>query len=86
MKKIYLQIEYVKNKKLKGYILDLSRSGMGIAAARKLKKGLNIIITPNIKLLPKLQAEIIYTTKLPRKNYNCRTGVKFIQLDKKQQS
>ena len=86
MKKIYLQIEYIKNKKIEGYILDLSRSGMGLAAAERLSKGLNIVIAPEIKLLPKLQAEIIYTSKLPRKRYPYRTGIKFINLNQKQKS
>ncbi len=85
MKKIYLLIKYEKNKQLKAYILDLSRSGMGLAAISKLKEGLAIDILPENKSLPKLQAKIIYTSKLPRKRYNYRMGVKFINLDKKQQ-
>lgn len=86
MKRIYLHIHYAKNKKLKAYILDLSCSGMGLAAVSRLKKGLNIDIAPEIKLLPKLQAEVIYTSKLPRKGYRYRTGVKFINLIQKQQN
>jgi len=84
MKKIYLIIKYAKNKKVKAYILDLSRSGIGFAAIHKMKKGTNIEITPKIKLLPELHAEIIYASKIPRKNYNYRTGARFINLDEKQ--
>ena len=86
MKKIFLEIQLAKNKKVKAYILDLSRLGMGIAAVSRLRKGLNIDITPKNELLPKLQAEIVYVSKLPRKIYNYRTGIRFINLNKKQQS
>ena len=71
---------------VKAYILNLSKSGMGIAAMRRLRKGLIVNITSKIKLLPRLEAEIIYTSKLPRKRYNYRTGVKFVNLNQKQQS
>ncbi|MFH0917801.1 MAG: PilZ domain-containing protein [Candidatus Omnitrophota bacterium] len=84
MKKIYLQIKFAKNKQVKAYILDLSRSGMGMAAVSRLGRGLNIEIAPKIKLLPRLQAKVIYAFKLPRKEYNYRAGVKFINLNQKQ--
>ncbi len=84
MKKIYLIVKYAKNKKVKAYILDLSRSGIGFAAISKVKKGTDVNITPKVKLLPELQAEIVYASKIPRKNYNYRTGAKFINLNHKQ--
>ncbi len=84
MKKIYLIIKYAKNKKVKAYILDLSRSGIGFAAISKVKKGTDVNITTKIKLLPELQAEIVYASKITRKNYNYRTGARFINLNHKQ--
>jgi len=84
MKKIYLIVKYEKNKKVKAYILDLSRSGIGFAAINKMKKGTDVEIVPKINLLPELQAEIVYASKLPRKSYNYRTGAKFINLNQKQ--
>jgi len=84
MKKIYLMVKYAKNKKVKAYILDLSRSGIGFAAISKMKKGIDIDIIPKIKLLPELQAEVVYASKIPRKNYNYRTGARFINLNHKQ--
>jgi len=86
MKKIFLQIKFAKNKQCMAYILDLSRSGMGMAAVSRLDQGLDIVIIPKTKLLPRLQAKVVYRFKLPRKTYTYRTGVRFINLNQKQQS
>ena len=84
MKKIYLEIECVDNLRVKGYILDISKSGIGFAALKSIKKGTNIIIKTKNKLFPALKAEVVRSSKLTKNIYSYKIGARFINLTNKQ--
>ena len=80
MKRIYLDIKY-GNKLTKGYILDISKNGMGIASRTKLRKNIAIQIFIKDTSLS-LKGKIISCVNRKRKGYNYRLGIKFISLDR----
>jgi len=86
MKKIYASITFGKNKKTKGYLLDISRSGLSIASSAAIRKNALIKITPGSKRLVALNGKVLYWIKLGRKSYSYKLGVFFIHLNAAQKA
>jgi len=80
-KKVYVNITYGKNKKIKGYILDISRTGAAIASPIGIKKGVLLKINSKSIGLEFIKSKVIRVAKIERKRYNYKIGVKFISLD-----
>lgn len=78
MKKIFLNIQYGKGKNAKGYILDISRGGIGIVSNQKIKADSLIGIVTEKKILPFLKGKVAYITLRQDKDYKFKLGVKFV--------
>ena len=81
MKKIYLYMKYSKHKEIRGYILDISNNGMGMALASpveiKKRTSINVLFKKAAKAVS-LRAKVMNVSKLDRRNYNYRLGVRLI--------
>jgi len=84
MKKEYLEVKCLKNKKIRAYILDISKSGIGFAAAKDIKTGAIIDIRSKGKIFSVLKAEVVCSSKLKRKTYSYKVGARFSRLNDKQ--
>lgn len=84
MKKIYLVIEYARSKRIRGYILDISRSGMSIACERRVNKNVTLKITTEKDILSPLLGKVVCVISRKRKTYTYRIGIKFISLKREQ--
>jgi c-di-GMP-binding flagellar brake protein YcgR len=82
MKKIYLKIKYGKEKSAKGYILDISRQGAGIACAKKIRQNTAIELMPKKDIFLPMRGKIVSIFYREKKNYCYRLGVRFISLQK----
>jgi len=78
-KKIYLDIVY-QGKKIKGYILDISKTGIGIASSGSMKKGALLKVTSKSAGLVNLKGKVANITEMKRKSYIYKIGVKFLSL------
>lgn len=83
-RRIYLNITYERNKKTKGYILDISKFGMGAAVSAKIKKDTPVKISPDLDGLISLKGRVVRIAKMRKKSYNHKIGIKFISLNKAQ--
>jgi len=78
MKKVYLNISYLRNKITQGYALDISRSGIGIACLKRIRS--NSLLKFSIeksRLLP-LKGRVVSVAKRKLKPYIYRIGIKFV--------
>lgn len=80
MDKNYLTIQSGKGKKTKGYLLDLSRTGAGIASCEKITKNTLVVITTGKAVLPPIKGRVVSITDRHRKDYPCRLGVRFVLM------
>lgn len=87
MAKIYLNIVSLRTRKIRGYILDISHKGTGIAASSNLRKNTLVKITPRSRCLPAIDARVVYCFKRKLKNeYRYKIGAIFTSLNRKQES
>jgi len=82
MKKIYLTIRYAKSKKTKGYILDISKGGIGIASSERIAKNMLVEIITMQKPFYYMKGRVASVSDRHRDNYRYRLGVKFVLMDK----
>jgi len=80
-KKIYVDIAYGRDKKIKGYILDISKTGAAIASPAGIKKGALLKISFKSLGLMLIKCKVVRVNKTVRKGYNYKIGIKFISLD-----
>jgi c-di-GMP-binding flagellar brake protein YcgR len=80
MDKTYLTIQSEKGKKAKGYLLDLSRTGAGIASCERIIKNTLVEITPRKSVLPLIKGRVITIVDRHRKDYPYRLGVRFVLM------
>jgi len=76
MEKIYLNLKYDNNKSTKGYVLDISYNGIGIASRAKIKKNSKIEIIINEPKKLTLEGVIVSSLTRKRKVYRYRLGIK----------
>lgn len=85
-KKIYIDITYRNNRKIKGYILDISETGIGIASPVSIRKNTLIYLTPRLRGFVNLSGKVMHVVRVERKSYNYKIGVKFTSLNILQKS
>jgi c-di-GMP-binding flagellar brake protein YcgR len=83
MEKINLKIKYGDGKVAKGYILDLSKSGMGIASCVKISKDALVEIISRRPLSLSLKAKVVSISERNQKPYNYRIGAEFVSPGEK---
>lgn len=84
MTKIYIEINYARNKKTEGCISDINRKGLSFVSPVRMRKNTFINIIPKADDLVNLKGRIAYTSKIERKNYKYKSGVEFVSLDGRQ--
>jgi len=84
MKKIYVDIKCAAEGNIKGYILDVSRVGFGLAVTRKLSIDTEIKVVPRTDNPLTLRGKVVYILKRPGSAYRYRVGVEFGALKEKQ--
>jgi len=77
MEKIYLSIKFGDNQTAKGYVLDVSKSGMGIASDKMIKENEVVEIILKGSLPISLKAQVLSVSVRDIKPYSYRLGVKF---------
>ncbi|MFH1355340.1 MAG: PilZ domain-containing protein [Candidatus Omnitrophota bacterium] len=82
MKKIFLEIQYGKGKNAKGYILDISRGGIGLVCDQKITSKSSVGMKATEKMLPFLKGKVAYAVPRQDKAYKFHLGVKFIPFNK----
>jgi c-di-GMP-binding flagellar brake protein YcgR len=82
MKKVYLTIRYGKDKKTKGYILDVSKGGIGIASSEKIAKNTPVEIITMQKPSSRIKGRVVSISDRHRNNYSHRQGIKFVLMNK----
>lgn len=82
--KIYIDIGYGQGSYCKGYILDISKSGAGIACNRSIPKGQKVDLMPAEGYILPMKAEIVFSNKRSESAYPFIIGVKFNKLGKEQ--
>jgi c-di-GMP-binding flagellar brake protein YcgR len=82
MKKLYLTISYGKYKKTRGYILDISKGGIGVASSEKIAKNTLVEIITIQKPFSCIKGRIVSVSNRQRENYRYRLGVKFVLMNK----
>ncbi|MBU0571446.1 MAG: PilZ domain-containing protein [Candidatus Omnitrophica bacterium] len=81
MEKVYLDIKYENGKHGRGYIADISNSGIGLASTEKIAVDTAIeMVARNGELIP-LKGKVVYTRDKDRESYRYGLGVKFDVLD-----
>lgn len=80
MRKIFVLIKYSKDKSVKGYILDISKSGIGLAVSKRIRKNILVEIIPKT-VLPVLKGKIVFIAVRKKETCRYRLGVKFVSLD-----
>jgi c-di-GMP-binding flagellar brake protein YcgR len=80
MKKIFLSLKSEQGKIIRGYLLDLSLSGMGVASAKEINAGSRIAISPRGMALPPLAGRVVASRKRKKQRYSHRLGVRFEPL------
>jgi len=81
MEKIYLDINYGAGKQGRGYIADISSSGIGLASTEKIATDTIInMITKNGELIP-LKGKVVHTHDKNRESYRYGLGVRFDAMD-----
>lgn len=83
MKKIFLDIQYGRGKNAKGYILDISKGGIGLVCNKKIITNSLIGMKATEKILPDLKGKVAYIVLRQDKAYKFHLGVKFIPFNKK---
>lgn len=83
-RKTYVDIVYAHNKKVEGYILDISKTGIGIASPIRIKKNTRIHIVPKSETLLALEGKVIYIAKIKNKGYNYKVGAELMRLNELQ--
>jgi len=77
MEKIYLDISYGTGKQGRGYITDISNSGIGLASTKKIVVDTAIeMVTKNGELIP-LKGKVVYTCNKKGESYRYGLGVQF---------
>ncbi|MCM8789404.1 MAG: PilZ domain-containing protein [Candidatus Omnitrophica bacterium] len=82
MAKIYVKIKSGTSQIGRGYILDISNSGICIASNKKLREKDVIEIAPEKKILPTLKGNIKSVVISRRKLYKYRLGIKLVFPEK----
>ena len=83
MKKIFLDIRHGKGKNAKGYVLDISKTGIGIVCDKKVSKKSIVGISSKVHTFPFLKGKVAYITLRQVKPYRFKLGIKFIPLKKR---
>jgi len=86
MQKINVNIEYAKGRKSKGYVLDVSRSGIGIACSTRIRKNTFVRIAGRPRLLVALEGRVAHCGTIKRTAYGYQIGVVFEPLNSKQKA
>jgi c-di-GMP-binding flagellar brake protein YcgR len=81
-KKIYLTIRYGKDKKAKGYVLDISKGGIGIASSERVAKNAPVEIIIRKKPSFCIKGRVISVNGRQKKDYGYRLGIKFVLMSK----
>lgn len=82
MKKIYVKVRAGDKLIARGYILDISNSGMCVASHKRLSAGDIVKITAEKKVLPVLKGRIASVVISRRKLYKYRLGIEFTSTEK----
>jgi len=82
MKKVYLTIRYGKDKKAKGYILDISKGGIGVASSERIVKNSLIEIISKQHPIFYIKGRVVSVSERLKRNYRYRLGVKFVSMSK----
>lgn len=83
MKKIFLDIQYGKGENAKGYILDISRGGIGIVCNKKIDNANPVDMHADVKTVPFLKGKVAYISLRQDKRYKFKLGIKFSPFKKK---
>jgi hypothetical protein len=84
--KIYIAINYGRNKKTKGYILDINRRGLCFVSKIRIRKGTVVDIIPESGTFQGLKGEVAHTSSTERQSYRYKSGVKFLHLNEEQKN
>ncbi|RJP29486.1 MAG: PilZ domain-containing protein [Candidatus Omnitrophota bacterium] len=84
--KIYVDIGYGQGSYCKGYILDISKAGAGIACSCSIPKGEKVDLLPAEGYILPMKAEVVFSDKRSGSPYPFIIGVKFNKLDKEQKN
>ena len=80
----YVTLLTSSGKKIKGYIFDISYSGLGILAKAAIKKTETVdIYIEGLKKTGPIKAKIAYSRKTNNYGYNYKLGMRFVTLSKK---
>ena len=82
MKKIYLDIRCANKKNTKGYILDISYNGIGIASSAKIRKNTEIEVVINEDKPLAIKGVVVSGVTRNRKTYRYRLGVRIKSVGK----
>ena len=85
MKKTYLEVKYGKDNSVKGYTLDLSCGGIGIACPVRIKNNTIVQIKFKQNNFSPLKGKVVSVVGRPSKTYGYRLGVMFISAVKKKE-
>jgi c-di-GMP-binding flagellar brake protein YcgR len=81
MEKIYLDISYGEGKQGRGYIADISSSGIGLASTEEIAMDTAIkMVTMNGELIP-LKGKVVHAYDKNRESYRYGLGVRFDAMD-----
>ena len=81
MEKIKIKVKYADNKITDGYVLDVSKNGMGIATLVGIDKNTEIEIIAEEPLAISLKGKVATIAERKDTLYLHRLGVKFISCD-----
>jgi len=81
MEKIYVDMKYGNGKSSRGYLLDISRSGAGVASLAKVSEDTVVEMTAKEGELAALKGRVVRVNEKKRVPYRYDLGVKFNSLD-----
>lgn len=82
--RIYVNLKYAKKESGKGYILDISTTGVGIAFSSMIKKNTIVDMLFNETDFLALRGRVVYVGKRGSKIYNYKLGIRFVALNAQQ--
>ena len=81
MEKIYLDISYGNGKQGRGYIADISSSGIGLASTENIASETAIeMVAKNGELIP-LKGKVVHVRDKNKESFRYGLGVKFDAMD-----
>ncbi|MEW6075018.1 MAG: PilZ domain-containing protein [Candidatus Omnitrophota bacterium] len=86
MKKYYVTISRNNGIAERGYILDISKSGIAVACAKKVPKGVILELRPAKDIFLPIRGRVVSSVSRRRKTFGHRLGIKFISPGKKEKA